>query len=116
MTIAEQTKQIILQNKKERMNLREQKKLLNQVLILRKKEEDDDYIKNYILTHYDITRNIKDRIQSSKLNERINHSSTSFMNTEKVKLNVLTFNGIISKRTKGCVFYCGLIEKISSTK
>ena len=111
MTIAEQTKQMRLQRIQEKIHIKEQK----QLSILReqeiKKEQEQNHINLFIKNNFDITKNIKDKIQSSILNEKINNSFSSFINAEKVKNNVLKFDGIICKKTKGYMFYCGLKEK-----
>ena len=55
MTIKEQTILIRLQNQKEKIKMREEK----QKLILQQKEEQQEHIKNYLFSHYEITKKFK---------------------------------------------------------
>ncbi len=111
MTIKEQTKLIILQNKQERLKIKDEKRKL----ILQQQEEEQmkqhEHIKNYLFSHYEITKNSKDKIQSSYINEKINSTSSSFINAEKVKNILMNIDGISHSKTRGCMFYRGLKEK-----
>ena len=107
MTIKEQTKLIRLQNKQEKLKIKEEKQNIN----LQQKEEQQEHIKDYLFSHYEITKNPKEKIQSSYINEKINSTSSSFINAEKVKNILLNIDGISHSKTRGCMFYRGLKEK-----
>ncbi len=107
MTIKEQTKLIRLQNKQEKLKIKEEKHNMD----LQQKEEQQEHIKNYLFSHYEITKNSKDKIQSSYINEKINTTSSTFINAEKVKNVLLNMDGISHSKTKGCMFYKGLKER-----
>jgi hypothetical protein len=111
MTIKEQTKLIRLQNKQEKLKIKEEK----QNSILQQKEEQQkkqqEHILNYLFSHYEITKNSKDVIQSSYINQKINSTSSSFINAEKVKNILMNIDGISHSKTKGCMFFKGLKEK-----
>ncbi len=106
MTIKEQTKLLALQNKEEKLKIKEEK----QNLILQQKEDQKEQIKNYVFSHYEITKNSKDKIKSSYISEKINSTSTSFINTKKIKDILLSIDGITQQKNS-YMLYCGLKER-----
>ena len=110
MTIKEQTILIRLQNQQEKIKMREEKRKLILQLQQEEQQKQQEHIKSYLFSHYEITKNSKDKIQSSCINEKINSTFPSFINAEKVKNILLNIDGITHSKTKGCMFYRGIKE------
>jgi tRNA U34 5-carboxymethylaminomethyl modifying enzyme MnmG/GidA len=112
MTIAEQTRRMVEENKQLRLKLREEKLDLINKEKQERLNQQEQHITKYINSNYEITNNNKDRIQSSILNEAINKDFKPYMNTQVVKEIILrNFGSITNKKTSGCRFYCGLKQK-----
>ena len=107
MTIKEQTMEMRLQKQQDKNRIKEERLLSS----LKEQEEQREYVKNYILSNYEISRNFKDKINSSYINEKINSTSPFFINTIKVKNILLNIDGVSHSKTKGYMIYRGLKEK-----
>ena len=81
MTIAEQTRRMVEENKQLRLKLRQEKLELINKEKQERQNKQEEHISRYIQNNFEITNNNKDRVQSSILNEAINKDFKPYINT-----------------------------------
>ena len=73
-------------------------------------KQKEEHIKSFISNQCEITSNHKDRIQSKILYDIISNSYSTLdkINPTIIKTIILRNEGILHKKTNGCMVYCGL--------
>ena len=109
------------EKKEEKMQRRVEMKLREEQLKQQKKDEQKqreeqlkedklEFVKGFIIDHYDVTSNPNDKVQSSLIGYEINQIFYPSINSKIIKDAILSIQGISSKKSHNH-YFCGLKQK-----
>ena len=104
----EEKKQRKVEMKQKEEQFKQQKKNEKKQREIQLKEEKLEFVKSFIIDHYDITSNLNDKVHFSLIGIDINKNFSPSINSIIIKNVLLSIQGISSKKQNNGIYFCGL--------